>query len=335
MHPEISTFCVQSIDVIPKLHAEFVLRNRLGGSTLFLIKKTFILMLAILTTLAVSGCGGNEAPGGAEGTAPNQPEQGAGGSILISGSTALQPLVEQAADVYMSSHAGSTIQVQGGGSGTGLSQVAEGTVQIGNSDIFAEEKEGIDASQLVDHKVAVVGIAAAVNPNVGVDNLTSQQLIDIFTGKITNWKDVGGADVKVTLVNRPKSSGTRATFIQFGLKGQEEAEGVTQDSSGTVRKIINETPGAIGYLAFSYIDGQTVKGISLDGEAPTAENVTNNKYPIWAYEHMYTKGEPTGLTKDFIDFMMTEEIQQGIVSQLGYIPVTSMKVQRDAAGNVK
>ncbi|RXT04054.1 phosphate ABC transporter substrate-binding protein [Ammoniphilus sp. CFH 90114] len=295
-----------------------------------LLNKARVAFLSLLILSSITGCGGG---GNGATPAPEAPQAEAAGSVLASGSTAMQPLVEQAADEFMAQNPDVTIQVQGGGSGTGLSQVAEGTVQIGNSDIFAEEKEGIDATQLVDHKVAVAGMAATAHSEVGVDNLTTQQLIDIFTGKITNWKDVGGADVQVTLVNRPKSSGTRATFIKYALNGQEEAEGVTQDSSGTVRKIISETPGAIGYLGFNYID-QSIKPLSIDGVAPTSENVATNEYKVWAYEHMYTKGEPTGVVKSFLDYMLSDEAQL-IVEELGYIPVKNMKVDRDFQGNVK
>jgi phosphate transport system substrate-binding protein len=113
-----------------------------------------------------------------------------------------------------------------------------------------------------------------------VDNVTQQQLIDIYTGKITNWKELGGADVKIQLVNRPSSAGTRATFKAFALKGAEEAKGIEQDSSGTVRKIISETPGAIGYLALSYLDG-SITSLKLDGNEATKENIISGKYPVY------------------------------------------------------
>lgn len=285
-----------------------------------------VLTVVAMAALVVSGCGGSK-------TAEPQKEV-LKGSITAVGSTALQPLVERAAAKFMEAHPEVQISVQGGGSGTGLSQVASGACDIGNSDVFAEEKEGLDASQLVDHKVCVVGMAAVVNPGVTVDNLTRQQLIDIFTGKITNWKDVGGPDVKVVLVNRPKGSGTRATFKKYALGGVEEAQGIEEDSSGTVRRIIKDTPGAIGYLALSYLDG-SVKALSLDGVAPTKENIVTGKYPVWAYEHMYTKGQPSGVTKAFLDYMFSEEVQTGLVPELGYIPATEMKVERDWQGNVR
>ncbi|GED60048.1 phosphate ABC transporter substrate-binding protein PstS family protein [Brevibacillus formosus] len=307
------------------------------------LSKMFIALTCVGALLA--GCGsGNTAQTQTQTPAPAQQpaqEQSNSGSttktsgepVTAVGSTALQPLVEQAAKDFMAKNAGAQIQVQGGGSGTGLSQVASGAATIGNSDIFAEEKKGIPANELVDHKVAVVGMAAAVSPQVKVDNLSKQQLIDIFTGKITNWKEVGGDDMKITLVNRPKSSGTRATFSKFALDGKEEAEGITEDSSGTVRKIIAETPGAIGYLALSYFN-DSVKALKLDGVEANAENIATNKYPVWAYEHMYTKGEATGDAKAFLDFILTDEVQKKTVTELGFLPITDMKVERDAEGKV-
>ncbi|USG66328.1 phosphate ABC transporter substrate-binding protein [Brevibacillus ruminantium] len=310
------------------------------------LSKMFIALSFVGALLAGCGSGNNAAP-----AAPAQSEKPAaqpadanqGSSekpaevssepVTAVGSTALQPLVEQAAKDFMAKNAGAQIQVQGGGSGTGLSQVASGAATIGNSDIFAEEKKGIPANELVDHKVAVVGMAAVVNPKITVDNLTKQQLIDIFTGKITNWKDVGGEDQKITLVNRPKSSGTRATFHTFALDGNEEAEGITEDSSGTVRKIIAETPGAIGYLALSYLN-DTVKPLKLDGVEANGENIATNKYPVWAYEHMYTKGEATGTAKAFLEYIMSEETQKTTITQLGFLPITEMKVERTADGKV-
>ncbi|WP_027365599.1 phosphate ABC transporter substrate-binding protein [Desulfotruncus alcoholivorax] len=290
--------------------------------------------IALLMSV-VAGCGGNSANQQSEQSRGQEQQSGGSkGSITAVGSSALQPLVEEAAKQFMSSNPEAQIVVQGGGSGTGLSQVASGASNIGNSDVFAEEKlTPEEASQLVDHKVCVVGMAAVVNPDVKVDNVTQQQLIDIFTGKITNWKDVGGADVKVQLVNRPSSSGTRATFKAFALKGAEEAKGIEQDSSGTVRKIISETPGAIGYLALSYLDG-SVTPLKLDGVEPTKENIVTGKYPVWAYEHMYTKGDATGLAKDFLDYMLSDNVQKSLVVDLGYIPSTDMQIERDAKGNI-
>lgn len=286
------------------------------------------LMSAILVFAAACGNGNAEGEGGNSEAGGNE----ASGSLTISGSSAMQPLVLAAAEKFMDENPDADIQVQAGGSGTGLSQVSEGAVQIGNSDVFAEEKEGVPANELVDHQVAVVGMTAAVNPEVGIKDISLDDLKKVFTGEITNWKELGGADQKIVLVNRPDSSGTRATFVKYALGGATPAEGITEDSSNTVKELIAKTDGAIGYLAFSYLTDDTVTSLSIDGVEATAENVQKGDFPIWAYQHSYTKGEPDGLTKTFLEYLQSDEIQNSIVVDQGYIPASKMEVQRDAEG---
>jgi phosphate transport system substrate-binding protein len=299
------------------------------------MRKRFIALftMVLLFAFAAAGCGNNSSKDAGNSNNNNGKNGTASGSITAVGSTALQPLVQEAANEYMNNNSGATINVQGGGSGTGLSKVQEGAVDIGNSDVFAEEKEGINAGKLVDHKVAVVGMGPVANKDVGVDNLTKQQLIDIFTGKIKNWKEVGGKDQKIVVINRAEGSGTRAVFEKTALDGATPVKSQEQDSSGTVQKIVSETPGAISYLAFSYFNDKT-KALKVDGVEPTEENVETGKWKIWAYEHMYTNGEPTGLTKDFLDYVLSDDVQNNLVPKLGYIPVSKMKVERDAKGTI-
>lgn len=257
-----------------------------------------------------------------------------GESINAVGSSAMQPLVEAAGEQYSSANIGKFINVQGGGSGTGLSQVQAGAVQIGNSDLFAEEKDGIKSEELVDHQVAVVGLTPIVNKEIGITDISKEDLKKIFTGEITNWKEVGGRNQKIVIINRAAGSGSRHTFEQWVLDGEESKNAQEQDSTGMVRQIVSTTPGAISYVAFSYVTDD-VATLSIDGVNPTEENVMRNKWTVWSYEHMYTKGEPKGLTKEFLDYMLSEEVQKEIVPQLGYIPVSRMTIDRDVEGNVK
>ncbi len=282
------------------------------------MKKMTIFLTSILSIVLLTGC---------------SKWVDKGQSITAVGSTALQPLVETVAEEYQNNHPGQFVNVQGGGSGTGLSQVQSGAVNIGNSDVFAEEKSGIDAKKLVDHQVAVVGITPIVNKKVGVKNISMENLQKIFTGEITNWKQVGGNDVDVVILNRASGSGTRGTFERWVLNGKEPKAAQEQDSSGTVRQIVADTPGAISYVAFSYVT-KDVATLSIDGVAPNDDNVKTNKWIIWSYEHMYTKGQPTELTKKFLDYVLSDKVQKEIVAKLGYIAITDMQVKRDWQGNV-
>ena len=283
-------------------------------------------MAVAITAGIFTGCSSKTA------TTPETKKTELSGSITAAGSTALQPLAELASKNFLDKNPGATVNVQGGGSGTGLKLVLEGSVEIGNSDIYAKDKAGIDAAALKDHKVCVIGVAAVTNPKSKVESLTKQQLIGIFTGKIKNWKEVGGADLKITVINRPASSGTRATFKKFGLDSKTEVAGLTQDSSGAVKQAVKQTDGAISYLALSYFaDAANKEGLTvlkLDGVEANSENISTDKYKIWAYEHMYSKGEPAGLTKAYLDYMVSPEMKASI-TKLGYIPMADMKAKRD------
>lgn len=273
--------------------------------------------LAVSAAVLLAGCGGG-ASGGSSGDATE-----VSGKISASGSTALLPLLKPAQEEFQNQHAKVTVNVAGGGSFTGMNQVAEGSVDIGNSDVSLPDE--YKDKGLVDHKVVVEPFVFIVDKANKVDNLTKQQAVDILTGKITNWSQVGGADQKITLIHRAKSSGSRATISEVVLKGAAFTDdAIIQDSNGAVRAAIATTPGAIGYVDAPYAD-ESVKVLKFDGVEFSAQNIIDGKYPIYGYGHMYTKGEPTGAVKAFIDYIMSDEFQNSQVEKLGFIPVSKMK----------
>ena len=296
--------------------------------------KKFIALLTVagMTATMAVGCGSssNETSDNAADTNTESSDSSLSGTITAAGSSALKPLADDAADSFLNDHPDVSITIDAGGSGEGLKQVSEGTVDIGNSDVAAEDKlDETAAKELVDHQVCVVTMAPIVNKDVaeaGVKSLTKEQLISIFTGKTTNWKDVGGPDEDIVLVTRPESSGTRATFQKYALDGNEEASNTSMetDDSGVLLTNVKSTNGAIGYVALSYLTGDAgVETVAIDDVEPTLENTYSGKYPVWTFEHMYTKGEPNEVTKAFLDYItgdeygdQTEKLGYGVASKM-------------------
>lgn len=274
--------------------------------------------LAVMMSAALAaGCGG----GGAK--QEEAPKTAVEGTVSASGSTALLPLLKPAQEEFHKKHEKVTVNIAGGGSFTGMNQVAEGAVQIGNSDVDLPPE--YQSKNLVDHKVVVLPFVFITHKDVTVDNLSAQQMVDILTGKIANWKEVGGADQAITLIHRSKSSGSRATVSEKVLKGAAFTDqAVIQDSNGAVKAAIASTPGALGYVDAPYADA-SVKVLSYAGVKYTPEAVAEGKYPVYSYGHMYTKGEATGAVKAFIDYVMSPEFQDTYVEKNGFIPITKMK----------
>jgi phosphate transport system substrate-binding protein len=245
------------------------------------------------------------------------------GTVTSSGSTALLPLAQRAKELFEDQHAKVTINVSGGGSFTGLNQVASGAVNIGNSDVPAT---GDTAKDLVGFKVAVAPFVFIVPKDFPVDNLTIDQYAKVMRGEVTNWKDVGGPDQKITVVSRQQSSGSRATIVSTVLKGQGDIakDALVQDSNGKVLETVSGTPGAIGYVDAAYAKPDKVKVLKIDGTAYSSDAVTSGKWPVFAYEYMYTKGQPTGAVKAFIDFILSDNFQNNEVAKLGFVPIAKM-----------
>ena len=207
--------------------------------------KVLLAVAALLVGVSlIAGCGGKK-----EETKAADVQ----GTVTASGSTALLPLLKPAQEEFQKKYAKATVTIAGGGSFTGQNQAATGSVNIGNSDVALQDS--LKDKGLVETKLVGIPFVFIANTDVTVDSLTAQQYIDIMTGKITNWKDVGGKDQKITLIHRAKSSGSRATIAQVVLKDAPFTDNaVIQDSNGAVRSAISSTPGAIGYVDAAYVD---------------------------------------------------------------------------------
>lgn len=312
-------------------------------SKLDLTRRQFVGIAGGVAAVAgLAACGGTQQPAaeGDEGT--GSADVALAGSISCSGATSFQPLVEAAADAFMEANPETSIAISAGGSGQGLSQIADGSVQIGRSDVYAEEK--LEASQcegLVDNQVCIVGMGPIVNAGVDVDDLTLDQLKGIFLGEITDWSEVGGTAGAIQVIQREAGSGTRATFEAAVLGGETAPDSFRPvaevDSSGTVVEQVAATDGSISYVAFNYMEGDGIKALTVDGVEPTQANVESGDFTIWAYEHMYTRedeSEDTApLTQAFIEFMLSDDFADTVVEQ-GFIPMGDMQVKKDADGNI-
>ncbi|MCH4096982.1 MAG: phosphate ABC transporter substrate-binding protein [Acidaminococcus provencensis] len=257
------------------------------------------------------------------------------GNITGSGSSALLPLVKDAAEAFKKKNPDVSISLNAGGSGMGLKQVSEGSVDMGNSDVPANTKLTKEqADKLEDHKICVMTVATIVNKDIAatVKSLTNQQLADIFTAKVTNWKEVGGPDEPITLVTRPKTSGTRALFAKYAINGAEEAsnKSLETDNSGLLLQSVAQNKGAIGYVALPYLTkNDTVGTIAINNVAPTLENTYSGKYNVWGYEHVYTNKSPKAAVKAFIDYMLSADYGKRI-EELGYGVSSKMQVKDTA-----
>jgi len=242
------------------------------------------------------------------------------GELRIAGGTAHLDVMKEVAEKIMKENPGVNVSIAGGGSGVGIKQVGEGIIEIGNSGRDLKQSE-IDTYGLVPHKMAIDGIAVIVNPKSKINQLTSEQIKDIFTGKIKNWKELGGANKTINVYTRDEKSGTRTTFESLLLgKGTKIVKSANYvKSNGEMKTSVSNDADAIGYTAVGYLD-ETVKALPVDGIEPSLENVKERKYKVQRYLYMVTKGEPRGLTKHFIDTVLSPYGQE-VVKKNHYIPV--------------
>jgi phosphate transport system substrate-binding protein len=257
-------------------------------------------------------------------------------SIQVKGSDTMVNLAQAWAEKYMQENPGDFVAVTGGGSGTGISSLISGTCDIANASRTIKEKEIALAKQRginpFEIKVGLDGLAVVVNPKNPITKLTIDQLAQIFTGKVTNWKEVGGEDAKIVILSREVNSGTHVYFKEHvlrkgNLEGKEEfASGVLLlSSSQAIADEVAQNPAAIGYYGMGYISNKqkpimVAKDEKSEYEVPSIENVINGKYPISRPLFIYTNGQPQGLVKKFIDFVLSKE-GQDIVLATDFVPV--------------
>lgn len=252
-------------------------------------------------------------------------------TVTVMGSTALGPIVKKAAEDYMKAHPGVQIAVSGGGSMTGLNQVTSGGCHIGISDVFATPDQ--DKAGVKNYNIVVQPFTLIAHPGVAVKSLTTQQAEQIFTGKISNWKEVGGKDQKIVRVIRPESSGTRAVQKKVVLHDQDFSKDVLiQDSTGAVVTAVATTPGAVSFVELEHLEKNKARiaGIAYNGVACSNESVKSGKYPVFSFGHAYTNPAKLGDPKvkqaveGFLAYILSHDFQQNVI-KAGYLPVDYVK----------
>nr|HID59933.1 phosphate ABC transporter substrate-binding protein [Desulfobacterales bacterium] len=245
-------------------------------------------------------------------------------SLTIRGSTTVLPIAQKAAERYMNLHPAANISISGGGSGTGIKALLDGSVDIANTsrpmkakEVKIAQKRGITPWEYI---IAKDGIAVIVHPKNPVSALTKAQLKRIYTGRIKNWAELGGFNKEIVVVSRETTSGTFECFNKIVLKkAKVTPRALLQAANATLVQTVSQTKGAIGYVGIGYLD-RRVKALKIEGVYPTVETLADGTYPISRPLFMYTNGKPKGLAARFIDFILGPEGQR-IVREEGFIPI--------------
>lgn len=290
------------------------------------MRRALLFVLAGLVAAALVGCG-----------KPSNTGTSRSEMIQIKGSDTMVNLGQAWAEGYMKTNPKSNVAVTGGGSGTGIAAMIQGTTDIAESSRPMKDKEIAQAKERganpVEHEVALDALSVIVNPSNPVDNVTIGQLSDIYTGKITNWKQIGGTDRKIVLLSRDKNSGSHVFFLEHVVrrgneKGPEEyvQTALMMPSSEAIADQVTTDKGAIGYVGLGYVDHNKHKALKVGTSAagpfiaPGLETANNRTYPIARPLYWYTNGEPKGEIKNLLDFALSVEGQK-IVDKLGFAPI--------------
>ncbi len=269
------------------------------------MKKVFALLCSLIFVFSVAGLSYGE-------------------DLRIDGSTTVLPIAQKAAEVFMKKYPDIKVFVSGSGSGTGIKALIDGTTHIATSSREAKEKEVVAGKEkgvtLTGHKIAFDGIVPIVHPSMKISDLTTQQLRDIYNGKITSWKELGGPDRPISVVSRDTSSGTYEVWEEKILKGDKvRADALLVASNGQAVQTVAKNKFAIGYIGVGYID-KSVKVLSVDGKKATDASIRDGSWPVARPLYMYTNRTPTGVIAKFIDFMLSKEGQK-IVNEVKYVSI--------------
>ncbi|HOD12636.1 MAG TPA: PstS family phosphate ABC transporter substrate-binding protein [Candidatus Omnitrophota bacterium] len=242
--------------------------------------------------------------------------------IVVTGSTTVLPLSQKAAEVFMQNNPNADISIRGGGSGVGIASIIDGSCDIANSSRPIRDVElqkgASNGRDIKAHIVAMDGIAIVVHPSNGISALTKSQVRDIYTGKISNWSQVGGKNEKIVAISRDTSSGTFEAFMELVLDKQKvRPDAIMQASNQAIATTVARTPNAIGYVGLGFLSGD-IKAVTIDGVMPSKETVLLGKYKVGRPLFMYTNGAPKGLAKDYLDFIKSAQ-GQSIADELGYV----------------
>ena len=265
-----------------------------------------------------------------EGDAPKETAQTRRSSTLtIKGSDTMVILAQNWAQAFMAANPGKVIQVSGGGSGTGMAALINGTADLANASRAIKDKERKQLAkrrdaEVEEFRVALDALAVYVPASNKIESLTIPQLKGIFRGQTTNWKDVGGEDKPIVLYSRENSSGTYAYFKEYVLEGEDfAATAQTLPGTAAVINAVSKDAGGIGYGGIAYAEGvRTVKVAPAGGQPvePTMENATSGKYPLSRFLNIYSAGKASGIAKEYLDFVLSDDGQK-IVEGVGYYPL--------------
>ncbi len=282
---------------------------------------SLLLMGFLLLAVGFAGGCGQASEQDEAGTPSEQQVQEAdklSGTITIAGSTSVQPFSEVLAEEFMKKHPQVQVNVQGGGSSQGVQAAISGAADIGSAsrDLKDEEK----AKNLLETKLALDGVAIVAHPSNKLNELTMEDVKNIYIGNISNWKDIGGEDAKITVVCREDGSGTRGAFEDIVMNKEEISDKVIiQNSNGAVRTTVAGDKNAIGFISLAIVNDE-VKALDIEGVAASVENIKSGSYKISRPFLYLTKTQTEGIVKAYLDFVLSDE-GQAIVSEEGAITV--------------